>query len=232
MWPIPILQNEVVTISFTLDTITCSWMQNNNSQTEIKAYQRYQLKHLELEKLILFNPSSIKKIITHFLNENRIMNAFVAFSLHGLYISEEYVALPMSTPTKEDFGITSSNNILWGYEYLYQNENGQFVCYTYKIPHFLLLQYKLVAIATRCNIVMITTQSNALVHCYKNIFGNTFRQSQLALDMIKNHNKPENIISTDILSKMIHIPSHICIETEKIYLATSYGLFIGQGLHV
>ena len=230
MWPLPTLQNDIITISFSPDNLVCSWIQktDNQSRIEIKAYQRTTLEHLELEKLILFNPTHIKNIITTFTSKLNKNNAFIAFSLHGLSIVEEYITLASSTPKREDFGIPHSSNRLWNYQYLYQNDKGQFVFYLYKVPRSLLLQYKLLAIATKSNLITITTQNIALLQCYKNI---ALRQSTFAVAMMQHHNNLELLISSEIMQQVMTIPSNICIKEELPYLATSYGLFISQGLH-
>ena len=232
MWPIPTLDNDIVTFSFYDDALVCSWIEKKHGHinAHVKAYQRHSLEHLELEKLILFNPTHIKNIMIQFLCEYKKHNAFIACSFHGTSIVEYCIALAISTPKREDFSIPHSSTMLWNYQYLYQNEDGQFVFYVYKMPQFLLLQYKLLAIAVGCNVITMTTQSLALLHCYKNIFGTVFRQSQLAVDMMRHNNHFEHIISTDMLQRTISMPTSLSLKKELPYLATSYGLFINQGL--
>jgi len=231
MWPIPTLQNDNIIISFYDNQLVCTWIQKtkNESIAQIKAYQRHSLDHFELEQLVLFNPTYIKNIIITFLSAYHKKNAFIFFSFNGPSIIEYCIAFAISTPKREDFGIPHSSNMLWNYQYLYQNDDGQFIFYVYKIPQFLLLQYKLLAISTYCNVITMTTQNMAFLYCYKNIFGINFRQSQLAVDMMKNNNIFEHLISAEILQQMIQIPSSLSIKKELPYLATSYGLF-SQGL--
>src|SRR5579872_6947879 len=121
MWPIPALEHELCTISFAPDSMTCSWIQKNSDDglapLTLRAYQRYQLDNLELTNLTLFNPTVIKKYINSFLCEHNKKNAFIAFSLDGPAIAEQFIALPTSTPHRADFGIAHSSNFLWNYRY-------------------------------------------------------------------------------------------------------------------
>ncbi len=230
MWPIPTLCNEIVTISFSPSNLVLSWIYQEKHGTPaiVKAYQRTPLEHHELEKLILFNPTQIKQLITTFLSRYHLSNAFIACSFSGPSIMQDFVSFSTSTPTKEQFNIQHSSNMLWHYQYVYHNENGQFIFYVYKVAQSVLLQYKLLAIATKTNVVTFTTETIALLHCYKHILGTNFRQSQLALDMIQHNNNAHAIIPTDVLRTKITVPPGISLEQELPHIAISYGLFINQ----
>lgn len=235
MWPLPPLENELITISFSPNNLTLSWIQKNTktkTPLQCTAYERHELSNLELEKLILFNPTHIAKLITHFLSRHKKHNAFIAFSLQGASLTEEFITLPTSHPKATDFGMTPSSNFLWGYRFMYHNHDGQAVFYVYKIPRSLLLQYKLLTITTKMNLIMITTQTMSYFNAYKTIFGSSFRQSQFGLDMMRHNNKIENLISTDILKRVITPPINISIADEHAYLANAYGLFTSQGLNL
>src|SRR5581483_1300357 len=110
MWPIPALSNEIITFSFSPEYLSCCWIHkaHKTALPEVKAYQKHSLDSLQLENLILFNATYIKKIITTFLSSYHQQNAFIGFCLDGPLIMQEYMTLPVSSPKKEDFGITHS----------------------------------------------------------------------------------------------------------------------------
>jgi hypothetical protein len=235
MWPLPPLDKDLITISFSPDNLVLSWLQkstNGKAPLQCNAYERHELPHLELEKLILFNPTRMAKLITHFLSRHKKRNAFIAFSLQGTSLIEHFITLPTSHPKATDFGITQSSNALWGYRFMYHNHDGQAVFYVYKIPRLLLLQYKLLAITTKTNLIMVTTHTMSYFNAYKAIFGSSFRQSQFGLDMIRHNNNIEDLISSDILKRMITPPLNISLSDERTYLANAYGIFTTQGLHL
>ncbi len=232
MWPIPSLEHEVVSISFSPENMTCCWIQKTNMAIArapllMKAYKRYSLHNLELHKLIPFNPTRIKKYISSFLYEHNLQNAFITFCLDG--IAEKCVVLPTSTPHRADFDIKNVSSMQWEYRYLYPNHDGQHVFYVYAVPRSLILQYKLLAIAAQCNLVTMTTQTVALLDAYKHIFGTAFRKSQLAVDMMRHDNVIADLISVDAIRRMIVVPSHINLNEEKNFIATACGLFDLQG---
>lgn len=235
MWPIPPLEHELITISFSPNNLVLSWIQKNttnNAPLQFTAYERHELHNLELEKLILFNPTRIGQLIKDFLSRHNKHNAFIAFSLRGESLTEKFITLPTSHPKTTDFGITQSSNFLWGYRFMYHNHDGQAVFYLYKIPRSLLLQYKLLAIAMNINLIMISTHHMTYFNAYKNIFGLSFRQTQFGLDMMGNNNKIENLLSADILQRMITPLPNILVSDERTYLANAYGLFTTQGLNL
>src|SRR5690606_2679509 len=122
------------------------------------------------------------------LSRHNKQNAFIAFSLQGASLTEQFITMPTSHPKAIDFGVTQSSNFLWGYRFMYHNHNGQAIFYLYKIPRSLLLQYKLLAITTKINLIMIATQTMSYFNAYKAIFGSSFRQSQFSLDMVRHNN--------------------------------------------
>jgi hypothetical protein len=231
MWPIPPIEHEIVSISFSPDALVCSWIQkakNGTAPLVLRAYKRYQLTNLELEKLILFNPTDIKKYITSFLQEHNIRNAFITFCFDGPGVTEKYVAMPTSTPHRTDFGIPQSSTILWEYRYVYGDDHGRYIFYVYIVPRSLLLQYQLLAIAVQCNVITITTKTMALLDAYKNIFGVAFRRSQLAVDMMHSGNNIDDLISVDAVRRMVSVPVTINVMDESLSIAAACGLFCGE----
>ncbi len=231
MWPIPALNHNIVSVLFLSDSLVCSWIQQTNTGTaslSLNAYARYHLTNLELENLVFFNPTVIKKYISSFLQKYNLQDAFIVFSMDGPAVTEKYMAMPTSTPRRTDFGIGQSSNVLWDYRYIYSNEQGQYLFYVYIVPRFLILQYQLLAIAAQCNVIAITTCNMALLDAYKHIFGVAFRRSQLAIDMMRYDNKIENCISVDALRRMITIPADVTIKEERVFIAAACGLFYAE----
>jgi hypothetical protein len=231
MWPIPVVEHEIVTVSFSSDSLVCSWIQKTNNGLAplvLRAYERYLFDNLELEHLTIFNPTTIKKHITSFLHKHDKQNAFIVFSLDGSGVTEQFVALPTSTPHRADFGVTYSSNVLWGHRYVYPNDHGQSVFYVYSVPRSLLLQYQLLAVAAECNVITITTKNMGLLTVYKHIFGAAFRRSQLAIDMMRHNNNIDDLISVDILKRIITVPLSVQLNDERSYIAAACGLFFDE----
>ena len=231
MWPIPALEHKLVSVSFSPDAVICSWIEKTNNGTApllLRAYKRYPLTNLELENLVLFNPTVIKKKISSFLQAHGLEDAFVAFILHGSNITEQFVAMPTSTPYCTEFGkFNSARSLLWEYRYLYPNDEGQFVFYLYSVPRSLILQYQLLAIAAQCNLIAMTTQTMALLSAYQNIFGVAFRRTQLAVDMMRCNNSIADLITVDTLNRMVNFGVQ-CAPSERLYCAAAAGLFCSE----
>lgn len=229
MWPIPTLDHKLVSIDFSPEALVCSWIEmvGADKQLVLRAYKRFPLDNLELEKLILFNPTLIKQYIYSFLEEYKLSDAFVAFIFHGPAVGEQFVAMPTSTPHYIDFGFVNTRNVLCEYRYLYPNDHGQFVFYVYSVPRSIILQYQLLSIAARCNLIAMTTRTMMLLSAYKNIFGIAFRRSQLAVDMMRCDNNIADLISIDTLNRMLKC-ADVCSASERLYCAAATGLFYSE----
>ncbi len=230
MWPIPTLERELCTISLSADSIACSWVQKINKGRApliVHAYQRHNFDAAEFERNVLFNPTIIKRQIVSFLNEYNKKNAFVAMSLDGVTVIERFVALSSSTAHAADFSFAQSSNNVWGYRYLYPNDHGQFIFYVYSVPRSLIMQCQLIASAVPCNLITITTKTIALFHTYKYVFGEAFRTSQFAIDMIRHDNKLDNLIAVDVLKRIIQA-HQVDIAQERSYIAQVCGLFCDE----
>lgn len=229
--PIPSLKRELVTIFFHPNAIVCSWVQKNKTAKNplvLRAYKRYPLDNYELHNLIPFNVTFLKKQITSFLKKYDLSDAFIVFCLDAAAV-EEYVTMPTSTPHRSDFIIAHAPQLCLQYRYLYSNhDDGQSIFYVYAMPRSLILQYQLLAIASRCNVITITTKVAAYYEAYKYIFGAAFRKSQLAVDMMRFNNSIENLISVDALRRMILIDSEIDVKAEKPFIAAACGLFCSE----
>lgn len=231
---IPALQHKLVSILFSHDALVCCWIEKTDHGAApliVRAYQHYPLDNLELENLIIFNPTIIKKYITSFLEQHHLCDAFITFVLHGPAVMEHFVAMPTSTPHRADFPVAgAAKGMLWEYRYLYPNDHGQFIFYVYAVPRSLILQYQLLAIATQCNLITMTTQTAGLLSAYQHIFGSAFRRTQLAVDMTRCNNNIDALISVDAVNRMLTSGIDIDVAQERSYLAAAVGLFYSERL--
>jgi len=234
MWPLPPLDEQFVAITIQPHHLSCSWIQRSHKKAPLllRAYKRFNLQNLELEKLTLFNPTNIKKYITTFLSTHQLDNAFVACSLSGPNIVEQFIPLQTANPTPDNFSIKKEENILWEYEYIYPRDH-QFIFYMYSIPRAILLQYQLLSIAAHLNIISIIPQRRVLLSLYKFLYGTAFRKAQLAVDMTRHHNMIEYIFTPDLFARIINIsPSIQSTVQEMPSLLTACGLFVSEGITI
>ncbi len=211
---IPRLHNELVSIIFQPHQITLSHIQHtkNNAQLTLHAYKQIPLNDLELEKLIIYNPTKIKTYITNFLSIHNINNAFVLFALSGPGVFERYVPLSTTHVQPNDFNaIAELKKLYWEYKYVYPSDNAQSMYYVCGITPHMLLQYQLLAVSAQLNVLKITTKRMALHNIYKYMYGTAFRQSQFAIDMLQHNNMIEYIFSPDTFGRIVHIPAHITV---------------------
>jgi len=230
MWPLPLLDKQLVAITIQPHYLSCSWIQRSSKKAPLllRAYKRFGLQNLELEKLTLFNPTSIKKYITTFLSTHQLHNAFVTCSLSGPNITEQFIPLQTANPTSDDFSMQKAENILWEYEYIYPRDH-QFIFYVYSISRAILLQYQLLFTAAHLNIIAIIPQRRVLLSLYKFLYGVAFRQAQLAVDMTRYHNMIEYFFTSDLLARIISISPNIQIGAKEIpYLLIACGLFVSE----
>lgn len=164
-------------------------------------------------------------MITTFLNTHNQQNAFISFCLSDPAVTQRYVTLPKNKPKRSDFTTHDPNTYAWNYQRIYQYD-GQSTFYLYSLPKTLILQHQLLAIGLRLNLTRITTTESALFYLYKYIHNSAFRQAQLAVDMIKHHNKLDLLVSLDNIRRVIQLPTGFTIEQELLPIATACGLFI------
>jgi len=228
MWPIPILEHKLVSVSFSPDFLECSWIEQTSARTAplvLRAYKQFPLTNFELAHGVLFNPTAIKRHIQSFLYEHDLADAFIAFIVQGSALVERLVAMPTSTPSRAAFDMaTNARSTLWEYRYLYPNDHGQFVFYLYSIPRSVVLQYELLAISAQCNLITMTTKTMSLLSAYQYIFGNAFRRSQLAVDMMKCNNKIADLITADGVKSMVSG----AVGYDIVSCAAAAGLFYSE----
>jgi hypothetical protein len=138
--------------------------------------------------------------------------------------------MPTATPHRADFVIPKSAHMMWEYRYMYPTDNGQFVFYAYSVPRSVLLQYKLLAIAAECNLITVTTQTMALLLAYQHMFGSAFRQSQLAIDMMRCNNNIGDLITVDTVRRMMDTSGVKLSKDDYLQCVAAAGLVCSERL--
>jgi hypothetical protein len=226
MWPLPKIEESTVTFSFSSDHLFCTLIEKINTApfAHITHYQKYNYSDLTIAHKTIFNPTIIKQLINDFLIKHKKQNARIIFSLAQESITEKYITLNSDRPSIAHFGFTPSHHCLWGYRFMYHNEHGQSVFYFYRASRSLVLQYQLIAIALRLNLIDITTDQMALFYAYKKINDKQFRQTQYALDMAETDNNIGQKIDRSSCARALSL-SELDYSNNSTDFAIAYGLF-------
>ena len=221
---IPILSKHIVGIAITPRTITCSWISptgRKETPYELKGY-KYLLFELQQNcSLVLFNPSRLHSLISSFLTKHNLSNASIVTALSGNGLVEKQIML--LRPTAELQSLEESEKINWHY-YCLQNNPGPTAApwYCCGIPPEILLQYQLLAIRCRLNLIQITTPTMALLKAYSFLKKKQGTQEQNASD--KGHS----------IVDYVQLNGHVKIRSaqEHATIVEGLGLFLlGKQLH-
>lgn len=200
----------------------------SSPQLQLHALFHKKLDHLELEQLTLFNPTAIGALIASWQTQS---NAPLLCALHGPGLQEQMIFLHTPHPDKGQLPVSHAPHWQWHHTYLYSVDH-QHCFYLCGIKKSILFQYQLMAINHNLPLSLLTTERMALLHCYKQLCGTTFRSSQLANDMTTYHNRVERLFFKDDLARILQIPSQITIPDDLILpLLTLCGLFNAQGTY-
>ncbi len=232
MWKAPYHDDRLVTINFYPHAVACSIIERAASGAPfvLKAYQRVDLHNLELEQLIVFNPTKLKRIVYTFLQKHAAQHAFIACTLRGPHLFEKYITMQNQKPKHRDFALPELNSLVWDYRVVYPTDHGKSVFYVAGLPRTLIAQYQLFAIAAQLHMTTLIPEQMALLQVYRYQRGAAFRRTQLAVDMLQHHNMIDYICTTETLGRILHIPSHLVIDRarEASSLLASCGLFISE----
>jgi hypothetical protein len=231
--------DDLITISLNPQFLTCTWMKSaqinakNNNRWMLKNYHKIPLLNLEFEQSVPFNLTRIKQSIHEFITANDLKSAYAAIAISGPGIKEEFLTRSIAHPKREHFESEELKLNIWDYIYLYPMDHGQFAFYVTSISRQQVLQYQLLAISLQLNLLVLTTQSMALLQAYKYMQGTNFRHSQLGLDMIAHKNNMSNYFKDNITSHLLTISPTISVSLpdEMPYIASAFGLCVASNLN-
>lgn len=216
MWPLPKLQNELVTLVLTPESLTCAWLRQRQQSLQsffskktadnkanppftLHAYRQIPLEHQQFSQAVLYNPTFIKQQITSFLTEHALTHAFISLGISGDRVLQRLIPMDTAMPTRSHFLLPELAHMHWDYQYLYPNHDGTFTFYLYGIRQEQLLQYKILATAASLNLVRITPSWAPYFQLYKQVQGAPFSQHALAA-AIEKAGTIEQLIPAEKLS--------------------------------
>lgn len=221
--------NKIVSIQITPSHISCSVVEKTKSQQlRISACESTPFTHLECEKLVIYNYSSLQTIIQQFIHTYNLNNCYATLALTGPNIFEGMIAQPTAHPKMQDFSIARSKRHVWDYQFLYQHESGSSMFYVCGIPHTLLLQYQLMMQKVQIHLARITTRRMALLHAYTYAQGAAFRPAKLGIDMMQHNNMIEELFNRDLFYRLVCAPSELITSQSVPDMLTACGLYAGE----
>ncbi len=223
--------HEAFSVIFSPRAITGVFLTQNqsNGSLQLKSLHHKRLSNLELERLTLFNPTTIGSLINQWYTANT-QTALLSFALHGPTLEEHMLLLHTAHPTTAQFPISHAPEMHWKHTYLYSFDH-RHCFYLCGIPKPLLFQYQLMAITHELPLELLTTERMALAHCYRAMNGTAYRPAQLAHAMQMHGNRIERLFFKEDLSRLLFIPSHITVDDDaRLALLTACGLFAMHGV--
>lgn len=221
MWPLPDLKNELVTIVIDSSHLYLGVIRANtikNTPFVLHAYRAIQ--NVALDTYI-YNMSFFEKQIKAFIASYKLENAFFVLSIAGPKIEERLVHLKKATPSHADFIHLGLQKFVWDFTYLYTHEQGESVFAISGIQRELLFQYQFLALKLNINLVTITTPMHSLLHLYRYVQGDAFRQAKLAIDMQAHRNHFESYFDQPMYNRIIQsnqsITSSVALRMTGLY---------------
>lgn len=220
MWPLPPVRDEQIILSIEPTKITLGCL---------KKSKRAPLMLYAYASIPIDSPTvtTLNHHLEAFISKYKLDHALISIALAAPLVHEQLVRLHKATPTHNDFITPELKKMIWDYRYLHALDDNQYLFYLSGITRPALFSYKLLAHASQLHLTSISSAYMALLHAYRALFGPAFRQSQLAIDMIRTGYNIEKSLSADSIARLLHIPASLSLDVtvEKKALLTMIGLY-------
>ncbi len=231
MWNKP-KQHSAFVITITPRTITYSHLSRPTNEPIIKlqSHDTQIFDTLELEKLIVFNPTIITNQIRNQYRAVADQSIPVLMAVNGPSLFAQIISSSNAHPSLDPLNLPRTPHMQWAHRYLYSQDHRHYF-YVCGFPQQILLQFQLVSITAQLPLRLISTEHMALLHLYRYLSGATFRHSELGAALAKRNNNIEQLFSPDDLPRVLSIAtSQAAAKENPIPLLTACGLFISEGL--
>lgn len=228
MWRLKARRKNQVIISLSGNQVVCAWIEpaQGSKPSHLKAYERTPFFWHELHNGIIYNQHAIAHAINNFFKKYHIKNSTIILAIESPALIERIVIQTSASPSPRSFTLVQLKKMIWDFKYLYPHDDSTFSFYVAGITRELLFSYQLMAHQAGIIPTIITTLRSGVFHTYKHYYGAAFRQTQLAHDMLRTQHQLENLITPDLLARMLSIPSSLSINIaqEAVYLRPLIGL--------
>ena len=230
MWNKP-KQHSTFVITITPRTITYSHLSRSTNEPiiQLQSHNTEIFDTLELEKLIVFNPTIITNQIQNQYRAVANQSIPVLIALNGPSLFAKIISSSKAHPSLDQLNLPHTPHMQWAHRYLYSHDHRHYF-YVCGLPQQILLQFQLVSITAQLPLRLISTEHMALLHLYRYLSGAAFRHSELGAALAKRNNNIEQLFSPDDLTRVLSIPTSQAAANENpIPLLTARGLFISEG---
>ncbi|BDC35273.1 hypothetical protein Noda2021_12310 [Candidatus Dependentiae bacterium Noda2021] len=203
---------------------------DSNKPATLLAYECNALNYMIVQGRIM-QPFLVTQHIKDFATRNNLKRYDLAFSCDTSLIQEQCIEFAKPTPLARELSAVWPVGGASQYSYLFAAEQGgTFLFYTCHTSHAYLFQLQLLGIALQKKITQITTHTMCLLQLYKHSKGVTFRQSQLAADMIAYRMDSGRFFNQDFLFRLTSISQTLSIDAKKElkFLLPALGLFLHE----
>lgn len=213
MWLYKQTVKDVVVLAFKPQYLAYAHFKKSNNKTpySMNGYTLIPFTNLELEKQIVFNPTSIGKQLNTLLHEHKTQGTDIRISIEGPTIFE---MLATQDTIVEDAYAQQLKNLVWHDMPLWNNS--KYIC---GISREHLFQYQLLAIKHNIPITCLTTSNMALLTCHLLLTGDNKTSS---LSSIKDIH---SLISTQPFHTLC---SHVPSTDKPLLMAELIGLCLAE----
>lgn len=229
MWHKP-KQHDAFVITITPHSITYSHLHRptNQSLIQLRSHDTQTLDTLELEKLIVFNPTNIVDRIRKQYQAIADESIPVLIALNGPSLFTKIISSPKAHPSLHQLNLPRTPHMQWAHRYLYSHDHRHYF-YVCGIQQQILLQYQLISISAHLPLRLMSSEHMALLHLYHHLSGAQFRHSELGAALAERNNNIEQLFAPDDLKQVLALSAEHA-DAHQIPLLTACGLFISEGL--
>lgn len=209
---LPRLNEQFIAISADPTSLTCCFLEHTQRGIKVLGFDVYDGLSTE-SSVTIFNATKIAHFIQAFKKKHSLRNPRVALSLTGSPVVEAVIALPHTKPPLSDF-ITREpklRNTHIAYRYLFSADNNNFMFYVCGMPHYLIFQYQLLARMAGSQLILVTTEFNALMHVHHSMHNTSKRQLDVA-PYIKEKPYFKSLMSVQTCVQSVHFAPGLTID--------------------
>jgi|GEM_PF-3316717 len=222
MWQLlPKVHHETIGLCITPDTLIISWIQPHQGSSPyiIKAYKEIKLSPTTFCQNYLFNPTVLQLSIQSFVQTYGLENAYTFCAIQGSGIHERFTSLIPPYPENQ------KKHVMHLQQYVYTLDNAEKVFYHVSMPSTLMMQYMLLALHARLNLIALVPHFTAYLALYQRIHASAFRRAQLAQDMRKHSNQLHTMFTHEQIKRLVTAPAHID-QSIPYAIPLALGLFL------